>query len=157
MHLSLWFVTKFMTASAAAVNASVRKEKKNTSPSPALFRSGKQPPRRRKRSKRMPYSARCPGPRRGSRPAADIKCPVPLPGAARPGGPARRGAGGEARGRSGPKTCCPPRPGPPGGSRTAPRGGRPGACGAPGGPGEAEGLGEGGGGRLRAVASAQGS
>lgn len=57
MHLSLWFVTKFMTATTAAVNASVRNEKKNTSQGPALFRSGKQAPRRRQSSKRIPYSA----------------------------------------------------------------------------------------------------
>lgn len=57
MHLSLWFVTKFMTVTTAAVNASVRNEKKNTSQGPALFRSGKQAPRRRQHSKRIPYSA----------------------------------------------------------------------------------------------------
>lgn len=54
MHLSLWFVTKFMTVTTAAVNASVRNEKKNTSQGPALFRNGKQAPRRRQHSKRIP-------------------------------------------------------------------------------------------------------
>lgn len=36
MHLSLRFVTKFMTASAVAVNAPARNEKENTSQAPAL-------------------------------------------------------------------------------------------------------------------------
>lgn len=77
MHLSLWFVTKFMTVTTAAVNASVRNEKKNTSQGPALFRSGKQAPRRRQPSKRIPYSALFPF----THPACElrdyIKWPVP--------------------------------------------------------------------------------
>lgn len=125
MHLSLWFETKFMTASAAAVNASVRKEKKNTSPSPALFRSGKQSPRRRKRSKRMPYSALFPGPAPPER-GDYIKWPVPPPGAALPAAGRGRGSAQPLRGR---RPAARRGPGTPGGSRTAPRGGRPGACG----------------------------
>jgi hypothetical protein len=46
-----------MTVTTAAVNASVRNEKKNISQGPALFRSGKQAPRRRQHGKRIPYSA----------------------------------------------------------------------------------------------------
>lgn len=102
MHLSLWFVTKFMTASAAAVNASVRKEKKNTSPGPALFRSGKQSPRRRKRSKRMPYSALFPGPR----PRAGRLYKV-AGAASRSSSAGRPDAGGEARSLSGAEDLLP--------------------------------------------------
>lgn len=151
MHLSLWFETKFMTASAAAVNASVRKEKKNTSPSPALFRSGKQSPRRRKRSKRMPYSALFPGPAPPEQ-GDYIKWPVPPPGAALPGGRTREG---KRAASPGPKTCRPPRPGDARrlADRTARRPAR--RLRAHGGPGKAEGLGKGGGGRLWAVTSAQ--
>lgn len=106
MHLSLWFVTKFMTASAAAVNASVREEKKNTSPGPALFRSGKQSPRRRKRSQRMPYSALFPGPRPRAGRLYKVAGAASRSSAA--GGQTRAG---KRAASPGPKTCCPPRRG----------------------------------------------
>lgn len=99
MHLSLWFVTKFMTATTAAVNASVRNEKKNTSQGPALFRSGKQAPRRRQSSQRIPYSALFPS----THPACElrdyIKWPAPA-GASSCARPPELERGSQARPRT---------------------------------------------------------
>lgn len=139
-----------MTASTAAVNASVRNEKKNTSQGPALFRSGKQAPRRRKRSKRIP-TPHFPGPApRAPRAGGLYKVPRRPLGAA----PSAAGRGaGRAQPRR-PEDLPPARPPPPGdaGARP-PRGGWPGARSPPW-PRKGRGAWGGRGGSRRAVTSA---
>lgn len=106
MHLSLWFVTKFMTATTAAVNASVRNEKKNTSQGPALFRSGKQALRRRQSSKRIPYSALFPS----IRPACELRDYIrwPAPAWASSCAPHPELDREDHKPAGGPQTCRPP-------------------------------------------------
>lgn len=110
-----------MTASAAAVNASVRNEKKNTSPGPALFRSGKRTERRRKHRKRMPYSAlfpaRAPGAGRLYKVAG---------AASRSSSAGRSDAGRGARSLAEAEDLLPPGPGRQK-ARRGPHGGRPSA------------------------------